>query len=469
MISLRKKSSKELDPEVAKFIEPFSEFMEKAIYGKTAKTRKAENDSTKNSVNTESNKSKANEMKDTTSSANPYIRDEDPNKINLGFGVEIDTGNQDEQPIQQQTPVINLQDYANQQQAGQFQYQQPQQQFPNQPFYPEGFARQPGVPSDNANAYLNHIIEQAKKRGNGRHKVDYPTPPKPKVEKSDEDKSIAPNCKPLPIDVEVNERKLPDTIQYPVPNAEPITQEEQTPVFDNSALKEHYLYLEEIEKEALKHNIQVQMIPMLGPDGNPNGLINVLSYIPGSQINPSPYKSFTIDTGCIIDKRVKMFPTVIPSGYENFQAYPVFVSNKDRKENKNEKTKNVFNNKLFSDFFVGGIENLGERDGMYSPTYLELNRSVALITTPTKNMKSESRKNVKTRLIEALKAGVFEKAKESAPTSRWRFKSYDDKTGTFTLTNEGVPRFFGEPCTATQIVEINFGVGQTTVNPIVKQ
>lgn len=308
-------------------------------------------------------------------------------------------------------------------------------------------------------------VEDAKKVkvGKGNHKVDNPQPPKPPKIKAEEDNV---NVDLDAIHVDTNPPKppkaWPEAVSNPLPQAE-VVQEPAKPVFDNSQLINKYRYLGDIEKIALSHSVQVQFVPRAGLDGNPNGLISCISYTEPSK--PNPYKGFTIDTGVIIDKRAKVYPGIVAEGYEDMQAYPVLVPKEDKGEKGKGKSKNVINEKLFDDIFVGGVNMLGPR-GMYSPEFLELNRCVAMITMPTNNMSGEIRKKVRDRLLAALKAGVFATAFQHEPNSRFMFKNYDKKTGCFTLTNKGVPYRYGGQYLAKREVEIYFGIDETRVVPV---
>ena len=87
--------------------------------------------------------------------------------------------------------------------------------------------------------------------------------------------------------------------------------------------------------------------------------------------------------------------------------------------------------------------------GMYKPDKVELNKLVELRSMP-KNlaMNVEARKAVIFRLIKVMKTGLFYKFLEIAPLSRWKFKSFNPKDGSFVLTNEGCPYRFNMPCYA---------------------
>ena len=288
--------------------------------------------------------------------------------------------------------------------------------------------------------------------GQGRHKVDVQEPPKPPVQKAEPDNVQVDlsNMTPLEVNPPKPPKEWPEVVAQPVPQAEHVKTELE-PKFDNSQITSSLRYMADIEKVALNLGYQVQMVQRTGPDGNPDGMIAVYTYMDGSP-NPIMQKAFTIDTGVIIDRRAKMFPVTLNYGYEKFQAYPVLVPVPDSKGKK----KNMFNQKLFEDFFRGGIQMLDEKDGMFTPDYRELNENVSLITMPTAHMNGEIRRTIRDRLLAAMKAGVFEQAKRIEPNSRFRFENYDKKTGEYILTNVGVPVAYDGPVVSKIPVKIRF-------------
>lgn len=421
---------------------------------------------------------KNDELKANMGETNIHIKDKDPNIIDLGFGVQIDMDKMCESepvipdpvgapvpntgiPISDINPalVVNNQYYNPMQGPVPFQASQPMFQNPQFPQKNPNLIRY-------ENEYLDYLQQKAKAEavavGKGHHKIDDPKPPKPPVIKSDKDDV---NVDLSAIKVETNpqmKKEWPEVVSTPLdPVTEPV-KEEIIPIFDNSYLKSKHRYLADIEKIAIDCGVQVNMVERIGLDGNPNGLIDIVSYTNNST-EPNLFKCFVVDTGCIIDKRAKVFLGAAMSGYENMNAYPVLISKADDAKGKS-KSKNEINKKLFTDIFTGGIAMLEGVRGMYSNELKELNKCVALISMPTRSMNAEIRKKVRDRLFAAKNAGVFDKANKYDSNSRFVFKSYDKKTGCFTLSNAGVPKFFGTPCASQTVVEINFGIDQTTVN-----
>lgn len=469
---------------------------------KIAKTRKAEDEKAKNSdervlnknaSSTEESSKEVKEVKENKKAkdnkkeskkenvqadmANPnmHIKDKNPNVIDLGFGVKINTDIDTSEKSVIPNPAVGfvqqptLDPYAPG--IGQPEMKVPMNQMFQQQVMTQGNPVMQNHPAVRAydNAYLDYLQKQYQAAtipvGKGNHKIDNPEPPKPPVIKSESD-SVNVDLDAIKVDTNPPKPKKewPNGVCTPVmPNPEQPVTEEHTQVFDNSLLKNKYRYLADIEKIALDNYVQVNFIERIGLDGNPNGLIDVLSFT--GQSTPNEYKCFTIDTGCLYDKRAKVFPRVVGYGYEMLNAYPVLVPKKEEVKGRS-KSKNDINTQLFTDIFKGGVHMLDKVRGMYSEELMELNRNIALITMPTKNMDADTRKKVRDRLFAALNSGVFKAAHDIEPNARFMFKNYDKKTGTFTLTNQGVPKFFGTVCESKNIVEINFGIDQTTVNKI---
>ncbi len=296
--------------------------------------------------------------------------------------------------------------------------------------------------------------------GKGRHKVDNPPKQKPEVKKAepakvdvDLDLIVKPEVK------EPTVRKVPDVVQD-LPKAEAAPTPEAK--FDNEALISQYKYLGEIERVARECGAQVKYEMRPGSNGKPSGLITCLTFTENDINRPNPFKSFTIDTGKIIDRRAKILigdPTVM--AYEDMQMYLILVNSKDS-DDRSKNRNNVFNEKLFKDIFVGGYQML-EPSRMYTKELLALNKYVALITMPTNNMNSESRKAVRDRLLAAMKADVFKKVLEKDPKARFRFDNYKKETMEFTLTTAGTPYRFCGPCMATKKIKIDFRADGTAV------
>ena len=288
------------------------------------------------------------------------------------------------------------------------------------------------------------------------HRVD--APPKviaPKPPRSEADRVEVSNTNVAQPFIDPNKRNKvvrdqhPDIIQTDTPHIADTPSEAK---FDNSALFSNYPYLKDIQEIALKHHIQLKM-QMMGYTVNPmipTGIILCHAFNDDNGVF-NEYKSFTIDTGVIIDRRPKLFVGIVINGFEQLQAYAIQLNDK---ANKNKTT---FNTELFEKIFVGGTTMLDDR-GMYSPQYRKLNQVVDLSSMPTKLMNGERRRAIQDRLMNAMNAGVFDDALSKAPNSRFEFKegSYDKDRGTFVLSNNNVPIGFNGPVISTILLEITF-------------
>lgn len=293
--------------------------------------------------------------------------------------------------------------------------------------------------------------------GRGRHKVDNPTQQKPKPPKAEADNvEFTPGVLNIEVEPPKPPKTWPDPTNNVLENAEPIPETAQS--FDNSAVIAQFNQcaglLRDIEKIASEVGVHVQMISKPGSNGQPSGLIEC--YVYTGQPTPNPFKGFTIDTGAIIDRRVKIFPAIVEAGYEDLPAYPVMISRDGKEESDNKKK--VVDAKLIKTLLVGGAQMLTP-SSMYTKDYMELNKHVAIITMPTSHMNSETRKAVRDRLLNAMRSGLFEEAAKIDQFARFRFvpKSYNKQTLEFELSSQGVPYRFCGPCMSKKNITIKFG------------
>ncbi len=293
----------------------------------------------------------------------------------------------------------------------------------------------------------------------GMHKVDNaPKPKPPVVQKAPEDTNIeTEGLNKIHVDTDGSEvpKLIPnEAIQHPIPPVEPKdAYVPLNPIFDNSKLTNlpNRQYLAKIEETALACGYQIQMV-----EREDLKLINCYIYAEGAD-KPSINKNFTIDPGMICDGRAKMYPFTVMTGYEDFNPYPVLIPNGNK--NAKSKSKNEFNKKLFEDMIVGGADNITGQRPMIRNDIFELNKYMAVITIPRKNMDAETRKKIEDRLIAAMKAGVFGEAKKYDPKARFRVKdnTYNKKDNTFTLTTKGMRPAFGSNELCNVLIEIEFG------------
>lgn len=363
-----------------------------------------------------------------------------------GFNQFVQPQQNYQQPIMNQQPsqqIPNYQQPVNQQMPN---YQQPPiQQYPYNNVQPQ----QPGYNTYMPNAAYMHKSDAPVQQPNNQR------PPKAAPDKVDSNINLNLHVTPEEKDVKYKIAEQDAIKNANIPTQEPVQ-------IDNSEVIKKYpnLHLDEIEKIATEKGCKIKMIERKSVSGMPIGLIDCFTSYNDVY---AAKKSFSIDTGNIIDRRAKLFPEILQYGYERLQAYPLKV-----RSNSKEDKKQVFNKEIFENIFVGGVDTLPDR-GLYSPERRELNQAVNLISMPTKDMTADDRKAVMKRLEDAYKAGVFNVSnyyKNSNHEFRFMFKdnSYNKNTKTFTLINTA-PLFYNGPYNSTSKILINFGVnGKTTVS-----
>ena len=291
--------------------------------------------------------------------------------------------------------------------------------------------------------------------GAGRHKVDNPPQVKnqpPKAEADNVQMDGLSQVHPAEVAPPPPAKEWPQAVSTPLVNPKNEPQHVEVK-FDNTAITSKYPYMKEIEQIAIETGHQVQFIMRAGPDGNPDGMVTVVTFINGNP-KPNPAKGFTVDTGMIIDRRPKMFPVIIPYGFENYPCYEINMST-PVSDNK-KKGKAMPSRKMFEDFFKGGVQMLDGYRTMYTDNFRELNKLVSMITMPTNHMNKEIRKAVQGRLLKAMEAGVFHQATGGDASNRFMFTNFDPKTCTFVLSNVGVPICYDGPVVSSIPIEIHF-------------
>lgn len=284
-------------------------------------------------------------------------------------------------------------------------------------------------------------------RGFGTHKVDQPTVQKPKVEKAKADDSVkdADSMKEVVSDiidnfeiVSKNKKVVPDCIDQidttkikveTDPDAIPQT---ELATFDNEEMKSKYWFLSEVEKIAESNECKVKFSEIKDFQGNTTDMISVMTYTTNDNVLIyNPYKSFIIDRGAFYDKRVKIFLTDNPNTIIQTcaQAYALFIDGQDKK-------KKDHNYNLLNNIFKGGVIMIDTRSGLYTEEYRRLNTVVDLRTLPTKQADKNDRKAIVNRMLEAMKAGVYDQARRLDPYSYFEFYKYMDKSKTYLLTNK---------------------------------
>lgn len=391
----------------------------------------------------------------------------DPNKINQEIAHEIDPSNPARVLLQQNQEDPNM--------------MPPQQPVPPM-MYRQQMSMQP-MPQMDINPMQN-VCQCGDPNCPGSHNGDIVIPMGDKIRvlhRIDEPakKKIVPNvAKPDNVDVNLKGVDMTDgmiapkpakrsyDIIQPLPEGEPINQTLEKNAVDNGPLiaKIDKVPLQVIEKIANQNGHSVAFYEY------PNeGIICVVTYGPdGKAVYP---KSFCIDTGKIIDARVKLNTNcpILPNiSTENVvieygKFYELFVI--DSKSHKK-----VLDEQLLNDMFSAGFLNIKKRP-MYSDEYIALNRKLALITIPTKGLNKEQRNAIQNFLIENLdKTGYLDLAIEKSPAG-CRFAFLNDvldknNLANFTLVNDGVPMFYGaeKPKVVPTIIKVANGIVSIKAN-----
>lgn len=230
----------------------------------------------------------------------------------------------------------------------------------------------------------------------------------------------------------------PEYIQsIPHPETAPEQNQQVGNTVNNSEIIRKYpkLYLGHIERLANANDCSVffEEYPV-------EGIISVT--VLDSQDKVMPWKSFCIDSGRIIDHRVKLIggnPKFdMTRIIEKMPFYELFTGSHKGK---------ILDTRMLEDIFQAGLENITKKK-MYRKEFQDLNLKLALITLPTSFLNSEARKSLEDYLMKMDRDGYFDKAISMSPGSRFVFntKRLDTKhLSRFTLINEGVPMYYGGP------------------------
>ena len=283
------------------------------------------------------------------------------------------------------------------------------------------------------------------------HRVDNPNPKPKKVNTGVEDPNVVVklgkiNMKGLKAEKEKSE--IPEVVNNNLPKGTPVSDVAALDhnSIDNSEMIKKYpkVPLKEIQDIANENGCNVYFNEIDGRKGI------ILIDVADEGNNLRPEKGFTIDTGMIIDRRLKLYPvslTIDP--YSPLEVYPAYELMYSDKNNHN---KTVLDRKLISDIMIAGVGNIQKRS-MYSEEYRKLNLKVALITMPLKGLNAEERGSLQKFLLAMDKQGYLDKAIKAAPGSRFVFADKQlnkSELSTFTLVNcdinnpsDSVPVFYG--------------------------
>lgn len=292
------------------------------------------------------------------------------------------------------------------------------------------------------------------------HKVDVPPVKKPEV--AQPDPTVEADCSKIHVPVAPPKVvKAPEFIQKTLAKPKPQEQAIINNKFDNSALIKKYpkAKLDDIEHIANANGCIIGFVEW--PD---SGIISCYVSDTNDATKYIPWKCFSIDTGMMIDPRVKLIalngdPCINPScGYlERAPMYELFNGVKGGK---------ALDTRLLETVFQTGVQVITKKR-MYVPEFQELNLKVALITLPTDSINRDQRREVQSYLMQMDKDGYFDRARQYSPNARFVFatrKLNPSDLTEFTLINEGVPIFYGGPVpTGTVPLIINSTNGKISI------
>lgn len=219
-------------------------------------------------------------------------------------------------------------------------------------------------------------------------------------------------------------------------------------------------YLSEIEQIGRTYSLYTLFQKCVDRNGNSNGIISVFAIdMNTSQLVPS--KSFSIDTGMIIDRREKIICCIdYGSGDTIYEDYPIYELKRYDKEQK----KKVLDERLIHSIFKGGILAISKHP-MYDEQTLELNKFVDLHTLPSDPKLKEK---MKTRIINAFNTNVFNDIFQSDNKSRLGLKFVNTRTEEFVLVNKAPIRFgFGYDVATTY--EVDFMKDHKTILKVIDE
>ena len=301
------------------------------------------------------------------------------------------------------------------------------------------------------------IVEQP---GFGNHRVD--APPKPKVRKTEPDK-VETDLPAIEMEITTNPIIKPDFVQAPAAAPE-VKEIGILPNERNKNVINQFPYLAEIERVANKNGIMLEMkANPNAADNNFSGIIICQAYnAENGQFNI--FKTFGIDTGVIIDNRIKLIinrDMKPESYYEDMHFYSLFDKTKDENGKNQKKTLDM---RLLDDFFKGGFDNISKRE-MFPQDIMELNKIVSLITVPSGTaMYNEIRK----QLLEAMKNGEFDFmipnvagiSNDGSVCMRFAVVDSNPHNKEFILSSAGVPYRHAFPFTSTKNANMYFSPGK---------
>lgn len=198
-------------------------------------------------------------------------------------------------------------------------------------------------------------------------------------------------------------------------------------------------FISGIEKIANSFGYKIEVKTQCWANSNmPTGMLEIITFNKDNAMVPD--KSFTIDTGCIIDRRRKLIAGINMGNtcYEMMPIYEVKIKDPNSK-------KKVLDEQLIKSIFSGGLNSIHKRE-MYDPRLKELNRIVDLSTIG--NCPSDIKHEITSRLENAyFNTSVFKDVLENNRGAAFRFRisSVNPTTHEFELSMDNGTCFFGIP------------------------
>lgn len=224
-------------------------------------------------------------------------------------------------------------------------------------------------------------------------------------------------------------------------------------IYDNSAIinTPGMEYLKTIEAAAKRSNFNVIFRRQMFEDSSvPTGIIEVLTYNSNNELMID--RSFSIDTGVIIDRRLKLIPALY--GETPYEVFPIYEL---KSKAPNGMKGKIVDEQLLNTIFQKGIPGISKRT-MYDQDTLTLNSYVDLIGLSVNGIKAEDKNAITGRIKNAIAAGVFNEIAAANPgiAFRMKFKSINVNDLSFTLTNVGASASFGHPTNCITPYEVEF-------------
>ena len=252
--------------------------------------------------------------------------------------------------------------------------------------------------------------------------------------------------------VDMKVEKIKPDFSYFIKEDEKSEKNDCTITYDNSTIinTPGMEYLKTIEAAAKRSNFNVVFKRQMFEDANiPSGIIEVLTYNSNNELMID--RSFSIDTGVIIDRRLKLIPALY--GETPYEVFPIYEL---KTKAPNGKGKAV-DEQLLNTIFQKGIPAITKRS-MYDQDTLTLNSYVDLIGLSVNGIKAEDKNAITGRIKNAIAAGVFNEIAAANPgiAFRMKFKSVNVNDLSFTLTNVGATASFGHPTNCITPYEVEF-------------